>query len=99
MSVRRRTRLINLIQSHNQGNVNILCIFYNLFSLLHNPVISSYHKNNDIAEITGSFSHTRECCVAWCVDECDLFRVYGNGEGANVLSYSALGLAIKERSS
>ena len=64
-----RIILIYFIDSDQDGNPGSTGMVNRLFSLIHNAIISRYHKNHDISDLGTPRTHFRKGSMTWRIQE------------------------------
>ncbi len=82
-------RLIDLVQSNNDGHFSRLGVVDGFTCLRHDPVVGCDHDNGDVRYLGPARTHGCECLVTGCIEERDFLAVYLNLVGANMLSDAA----------
>ncbi len=82
-------RLINLVQSDNNGHFGGLGVVDGFTGLRHDTVVSRYDYDGDMGDMSSSCTHSGKCFVTWCIQEGDFLAIDFNLVSADVLGDSA----------
>ena len=79
------TWFIDLVDCNNDLNACCFCMADCLNSLWHNTIVCSNNKYCDICGVCTTHTHSSECLMSRCIQECDLLSVDLNNRCTDVL--------------
>jgi len=67
--------LVNLVDSHDDGNACSFCVIDGFNGLRHDAVVRGNHQYDNVRHKRPACAHCRKRFVARCIEKCDLFTV------------------------